>query len=221
MRIAAAAVAVAYIAVQVFQDIVYRVLPTPATPTEELLAGAHPLHLVRSTLMLFAMVGLIFIYTTLALQRIRARPVLAGFAIACFGVFGLLEIGLRSVELFWTQVQLPHEPAGVDQLVAFQAVQGALYFPLMLATWIGSVLLFVLFRDRLLRAILALNLARITARLLTSYAHVPLLPTDVYEQIYLGLVIAFYGPLAYWLCKGRVSDGPAGIANPAGHRSMG
>jgi len=49
----------------------------------------------------------------------------------------------------------------------------------------------------------------------------PLLPTDLYEQIYLGLVIAFYGPLAYWLCKGRVSDGSAGIADPAGHRSMG
>jgi len=215
IRIAAAVVAVAYIAVQGFQDFVYRTLPVPETPAEELLQGAAPLHLVRSTLMLFAMLGLVFIYTTIALQRLRARPLLASVAIAGFGVFGLLEIALRSVELFWTQVQLPAaylanpDPGILDRLATFQAVQGALYFPLMLATWIGSVALYVLFAPPprihwVLRAALALNLVRITARMLTTFAGIPLLPTAIYEQIYIGLVLAFYVPVTYWLL--RVDD---------------
>jgi hypothetical protein len=209
MRTAAGVVAIAYLAIQVFQDIVYRSLPVPATPADDLAQSATTLHVVRSTLMLFAMVGLVVIYTTVALQRIRVRPIVASVAIACFGVFGLFEIGLRSVELFWTQLQLPaayaatHDPGILDQAAAFAAIQGALYFPLMLSTWIGSVALWIMFPDRLIRAIVAINLARITARMLTVYAGIPLLPTAIYEQIYLGLVIVFYAPLAYWLLRVR------------------
>ncbi|HWU87167.1 MAG TPA: hypothetical protein VN253_07830 [Kofleriaceae bacterium] len=215
IRVAAGVVALVYVAIQAFQDYVYRVMPTPETPLDELLQGAEPLHVVRSTLMLFAMFGLIFVYGTLCAQRLRARPMLAAGAFAGFFVFGLLEIGLRSVELFWTQLQLPvayaasHDPAIVDQLATFQAIQGALYFPLSFSTLLGSVALFFLFEtpprlNYVIKAIAVFNILRIGARMMTGYAGVELFPTAAYEQMYLGMVVVFYVPAAYWLF--RVSD---------------
>ena len=216
-RVAAAVAAVVYIGVQAFQAYVYAVLPAAATSAEELVQGAETLHVARSVAMLLAMFGLVFIYTVIALQRIRTRPVQAGFAIACFFLFGLLEIGLRSVELFWTQIQLPaayassHDPAILDQLATFQSVQAALYFPLQLSTLIGSVVMFVMFAPPprihwVIRAAFALNIARIAARMATSYLAIPLLPTAFYEQVYFVLVVLFYAPVAYWLFALRSDD---------------
>ena len=212
LRRAAAVVALAYIAVQGFQDYVYRALPEPSTPADELIQGAMPLHLARSTAMLFAMFGLIFLYGVICLQRVRARPVLAGAAFLCFFVFGLLEIGLRSTELFWTQIRLPaayaasHDPAIVDQMATFQAVQGALYFPLQLSTLIGAIAMLFLFEtppqiNWVIRAALAVNVLRIATRMLTLYAGIPLFPTGAYESVYIILVLLFYVPVAYWLFK--------------------
>lgn len=218
LRIAAGVTALVYLGIQVFQDYVFRTLPVPATPAEELMAGAHPLHLARSTLMLFAMFGLVFIYGVIALQRARTRPILAGTAFLSYFTFGLLEIGLRSTELFWTQIQLPaayaatHDPAILDQVATFQAVQSALYFPLGFSTLIGSVLMLFLFEtpprlNWVIRIAFAWNALRITARTLTGYAGLPILPGALYEKIYLfGVVAAFYVPAAYWLFK--VPDEP-------------
>src|SRR3569833_4027977 len=129
LRRAAAIVASVYFAIQGFQEYVFRALPEPATPSEALIAGAHPLHLARSTAMLAAMFGLIFLYAVVSLPRARARPVLAGFTFLAFFLVGLLEIGLRSVELIWTQLELPAAyaraaaPAILDQVATYAAVQ--------------------------------------------------------------------------------------------------
>src|SRR5262249_22742215 len=48
-RIAAAVTAIAYIAIQGFQEVVFRSLGEPATPAEALALGAHPLQIARST----------------------------------------------------------------------------------------------------------------------------------------------------------------------------
>jgi hypothetical protein len=191
---------------------VFRTLPTPTTLAEELLQGAEPLHVARSTAMLVAMFGLVFLYTVIALQRARTRPVQAGFAALCFFVFGLLEIGLRSVELFWTQLRLPSayvaspDAAIVDQLATFRAVQAALYFPLQLATLVGSIVMFCLFAPPprihvVIRVALAINIARIATRMATVYLGVPLFPAAAYEHLYLVMVVLFYAPVAYWLVR--------------------
>lgn len=212
LRRAAGVVAVAYIAVQGFQEYVYRVLPEPGTPAEELLLGAHPLHLARSTAMLLAMFALVFLYGVICLQRVRTRPVLAGAAFLSYFMFGLLEIGLRSTELFWTQIRLPaaylagHDPAILDQAATFQAVQSALYFPLQLSTLIGAIAMFFLFDappriNHVLGAAIALNVLRIATRMLTLYAGIPVFPTGAYENVYFVLVLLYYVPVAYWLFR--------------------
>ena len=48
-RLAAAAVAVLYIAIQSFQWFVFSQLPTPDGPAQELLQGPLPLNLARAT----------------------------------------------------------------------------------------------------------------------------------------------------------------------------
>jgi hypothetical protein len=210
LRRIAGIAALAYVAVQAFQTYVFAVLPAPTTPADELMQGAEPLHLVRSTSMLFAMFALIFIYGVICVQRLRTRPVLAVSAFLCFFMFGMLEIGLRSTELFWTQVALPaeyaatHSPAILERLAVFQAIQGALYFPLSIATLLGSIAIIAMFEtppriNYVIKVIAALNAMRIAARTLTAYAGVPLFPTASYERFYFVMVVVFYVPAAYWL----------------------
>jgi hypothetical protein len=210
IRVTAGIVALAYIAIQVLQEYIYRTLSAPTTSVEELLAGAHPLHVTRSALMLFGIAGATFVYIAVPLHRVRARPVAAGVAIAAFGVWAIFELGLRSVELFWTQLQLPaayaatHDAGIVEQLTTFSAVQAALYVPLMGASLVGSVAMVLVARrtgDRLLVAVFAFNALRVVVRMLSAYAGVPLLPAGVYDQVYLGIVVIVHGPLAYWLMR--------------------
>lgn len=212
LRVAAAIVAIIYTAIQAFQEYAFRALPEPTTPADALMLGAHPLHLARSTMMLAAMFGLIFLYTVVAMQRAKERPVLAGFTFLSFLLFGFLEIGLRSVELIWTQVQLPaayaqtHDPAILDQVAAFESVQHALYLPLGFSVLLGSVLGVWLFStgrrlDRVVQAVFVINIARNALRQLTVYAGVNVFPSPAYESLYFPLVVAFYLPLAYWLIK--------------------
>lgn len=219
LRAAAAATAIVYIAIQAFQEVVFRMLGEPATPAEALAVGGHPLQIARSTAMLAAMFGLLFLYGVICAQRARARPVLAGFTFLSFLLFGFLEIGLRSVELIWTQLELPAayarapDPAILDRVAVFQSVQHALYLPLGFSVLLGSVLgawLFATGRalDRVIQVVFVLNALRNATRLLTVYAGVPLFPAGAYDAAYFAMVIAFYGPVAYWLVK-RDDPGPA------------
>jgi hypothetical protein len=212
LRMAAATVAVAYIAIQGFQEYVFRVIGEPATPAEGLAFGAHPLHIARSTAMLAAMFGLVFLYGVIFLQRARERPVLAGFGFLAFLWFGFLEIGLRSVELIWTQLELPAayaraaDPAILDQVAVFEAVQHALYVPLGLAVLIGSALgawLFATGRalDRVIQAVFVFHVLRNVTRMLTVYVGWPLFPAGAYNTAYFAMTVAFYGPVAYWLIR--------------------
>ena len=216
--------ALRYLAVQGFQEYVYRALPEPAAPVDALMIGAHPLHLAPSTAMFFAMFGLIFLYGAICVQRARARPVLACFTFLAFLLFGFLEIILRSIELVWTQVTLPaayaatHDPAILDKVATFGAVQTALYLPLGLSVLIGSILAIWLFAtgsriDRVIQAVFVLNVLRNATRLVTSYAGLPVFPTAAYEAAYFPMVVAFYSSVAYWFVK-RQAD--ARGADPAG-----
>lgn len=211
-RVAAAIVAIAYIAIQGFQEYVFRSIGEPATPAEGLALGAHPLHIAHSTAMLAAMFGLIFLYGAICLQRLRERPVLAGFTFLSFLLFGFLEIGLRSVELIWTQLELPAayarapDPAILDRVATFESVQRELYVPLGLSVLIGSVFgawLFATGRkiDRLIQVVFVLNALRNATRMLTVYVGWPLFPAAAYDAAYFAMVVAFYAPVAYWFVK--------------------
>jgi hypothetical protein len=225
LRNAAAMVALLYVGVQAFQEYVYRTLPTPSSPADELMAGASSLHVARSTLLLFAMFGLLFIFGVIALAGARRRPVLAGAAFLAYVVFFLLEIGLRSTELFWIQLQLPaayaasHDPALVEQMQTFQAVQGALYFPLGFSTLLGSVMMMLLFdvpprRNWVVRIAFGWNALRIAARQLTAYAGIAILPAAIYETYYFPItVLAFYVPVAWWLWRAEPALPPAAAAS--------
>ena len=212
LRVAAAVVALAYIAVQVFQEYVFRAVGEPGTPAEALVFGHHPLHVARSTAMLAAMFALVFLYGVICLQRAKDRPVLAGFTFLAFLLFGFLEIGLRSVELFWTQLELAPayartpDPAILGQAAVFEAVQHALYVPLGFAVLLGSALGASLFAtgrkiDRVIQIVFVLNALRNATRMLTVYAGWPLFPDAAYTAAYLPMVIAFYAPAAYWLVR--------------------
>jgi hypothetical protein len=214
LRLAAGVVALAYIAVQGFQEYVFRTMAAPASPAEGLMQGAATAHVVRSSLMLAAMFGLVFLHGVLCLHRARERPVLAAAGFLGFLLFGALEIGLRSVELFWTQLQLPAayaaqpDPAILERLATFQAVQGALYAPLMAGFCLGSVALFVLYTpppraDLAVRLVAGANILRNLTRFFTGYAGIPLFPDTVYEPAYFPMVIALYAPLAWWLLRAR------------------
>ncbi len=218
-RLAAAAVAIVYIAIQGFQELVFRTVGEAETPAQSLALGAHPLHIARSIAMLAAMFGLVFLYTAICLQRVRDRPVLAGFTFLAFQLFGLLEIGLRSVELIWTQIELPAayarapDPAILDKVATFEAVQHALYLPLGFAVLLGSALGVWLFAsgrpiDRVIQAAFALNVLRNATRMITVYIGWPLFPAEAYSAAYFPLVIAYYAPVVYWLA--RRDDPPPG-----------
>ena len=209
-RVAAAVVAIVYIVIQGFQEYVFRTIGEPASPAEALALGAHPLQIARSTAMLAAMFGLIFLYGAICVQRARERPVLAGFTFLAFLLFGFLEIGLRSIELIWTQIDLPAayarapDPAILARVATFEAVQRALYLPLGLSVLIGSVLGAWLFAsgrrlDRIAQVVFVMHALRNAARTLTVYAGIPLFPGPAYDAAYFPLVVAFYAPVAYWL----------------------
>jgi hypothetical protein len=211
LRLAAAVVALVYIAIQGFQEYVFRAVGEAATPAEALALGAHPLQVARSTAMLAAMFGLVFLYAVICLQR-RDRPVLAGFTFLAFLLFGFLEIGLRSVELIWTQLELPAayarapDPAILDRVATFGAVQHALYLPLGLGVLIGSALgawLFATGRriDRIVQAVFVFHALRNVARMTTVYIGWPLFPAAAYDAAYFAMVVVFYAPVAYWLIR--------------------
>ncbi|WP_243293300.1 hypothetical protein [Geothrix mesophila] len=220
-RLAAGFLALGYVAVQGFQDYVFAVFQAPANAAEELLQGAAGLHLARSALMLVWMFALIFIAWVICARGMRRRPILAWAAFFGFFMFGLFEVALRSVELFWTQIQLPAEylkatepavRAGIlDKVATFQSVQHALYFPLMLAPCLGSLGVYFLFPGSprihwALKAVMAIAVARMTVRLLT-YADIQLMSMAFYEKIYFPLVVIEHLPKAYWLF--RVEDADA------------
>ena len=99
LRVAAAIIALIYIAIQTFQWYVFEQFKTPASAAEELQQGNHSLHLVRSSLMLAAMFMLLYVrYVICFLAGIYNR-FWANLAFICYFIFFMLEVLLRSTEL--------------------------------------------------------------------------------------------------------------------------
>ncbi len=163
--------------------------------------------------MLLAIFGLLFIYFTICFSFYLHNKAGAILAFLGFFVFFLLEIGLRSTELFYFQIQLPGAyQATTDGILrgemlrsfeAFQGIQHALYFPLMFAPMIGSVILLAIIpRRRVHWPILAafgINGVRLLIRILAEYLGWDLLGANFTDRSYLPLVYIIFGLTAWWL----------------------
>ena len=215
-RLSAAAMAILYVAIQTFQSFVFWQLPVPDGAVQALLQGPIPLNVARAASMLLSFFGLAYMFLVVCAAHYRRNPMLAVGAFLGFFVFCLLEVVLRSVELFHVQLHLPEvyaaatTDAGRDQVLAslsaFQSVQLALYFPLMLAQALASLALCLWARggqgDLLLRVVMGINAARLFTRMCGLYLHVPWFDA-VNESLYLVLVYVIYGGIAAWLVMRR------------------
>lgn len=215
IRLGAAIVALAYIAIQSFQSYVFGQFTAPASVAEELQQGNHPLHLVRSSLMLAAMFGLLYVrYVICSLAAVSNR-FWATLAFICYFVFFMLEVLLRSTELFYTQLHLPKALEAnandlsriADKLQTFQLIQSALYFPLILAATGSYIILFFLFSPAkqkinwLFKFVMGVDIVRSVWRLSSDYFGVQWLQGNLYDEIYLPLVFTTFGSLCIWLLK--------------------
>lgn len=127
-------------------------------------------------------------------------------------MFCLLEVGLRSVELFCVFLELPSRYAAaasaaeqarvLDAQATFQAVQRALYFPLGLCWLIGSALIALGLGARrfdwLAQWAFGLNALRLLLRSFDVYVLGPEFD-DLYGALYLPLVFLAFVPIAAWL----------------------
>jgi len=213
-RVAAAAVAFVYVAIQSFQWYAFTRLPETQEPVASLMQGPLPLNLVRAGTMLLSFFGLLYLFLVVCAIVARRRPRLAITAFLGFFTFCLLEIQLRSVELFYVYLELPRryqaattaleQARALEAQAAFQGVQYALYFPLGLAWMIGSLLVLLGLGDEpvdwLARWAFGLNAVRLALRTFDSYVLGPRFDA-LYSDLYLPMVVLTFVPLAIWLLR--------------------
>jgi hypothetical protein len=200
-RRVAGALVVVYILVQIFQHIVFLVLPEPESAAATLAQAGEPLNLARAALMLLSFFGLAYAFVVVCLASPGPSSIFALFGLL---LFCGLEIGLRSIELFWLFLQRP----SVDAATTFGAIQGALYFPLMLGQALGSAVLALSpaprgRRDLLLRVGFGANALRLLLRLAGIFLHISALDA-LSGGLYLPLVFLVYAPIAVWLLQRSV-----------------
>jgi hypothetical protein len=217
MKVGAGIVCVLYILVQTFQWWVFAQAPSATpTPLEDFLFSAQPLSILRSWLMLLSMFGLFYIFFVLCLSIYETHKAASLLALTGFFVFFLLEIILRSIELFYTQVHLPAEYAAttdparreaiLSHVTQFQQIQRALYFPLGLSQTVGSFIIAGVYPATLryhyaIKAIMVINGLRLLLRQLTVYGGIPAFPGDLYDTLYLPLVYVTFGVMAWWFFR--------------------
>lgn len=217
MKIGAGVVCILYILVQSFQWWVFAQAPSATpTPVEDFLFNAEPFSILRSWLMLFSMFGLFYIFFVLCLSVYDTRPAASILALVGFFVFFLLEIVLRSIELFYLQLQLPAAYAAAtdavdrEQLLSyvaqFQQVQFAVYFPLGLSQTIGSFIIAGVCPTSpryhyAIKAVMFFNGLRLFLRMLTNYGGIDAFPTYWYDTLYLPMVYITFGVMAWWFFK--------------------
>jgi hypothetical protein len=212
-RVAAAIVALAYVGVQSFQSYVFGALLPTGDAAQALLQGSHPLNLARALSMLLSFFGLAYLFLVACAIGFRRRPSAALVAFLGFFVFCLLEVVLRSIELFHIYLALPTQfqaaataverSALLDQQALFGSIRHAVYFPLGLSWVLGSALLCYAIGDqridRLAQFAFGLNAVRLVLRQLDVYAFPPSDFDALYEVLYLPLVWLTFVPIAIWL----------------------
>jgi hypothetical protein len=212
-RFIAAMIAFAYILIQSFQSYVLSVLPPTTSPTNEFLQGSLGINIWRSTLLLLSFWGLMYVFLVVCVQNLKRNFTATVFAFLGLFIFCLLEVCLRSVELFYFQIHLPvlyqqtagaaEQKAITDLAAGFQSIQFALYFPLLFSQMIGSLILAATFErssrlNYLIIFAFALNGFRLIARMLGMFLHINWF--DSFSSgLYLPLVFVIFGLIGIWL----------------------
>ena len=211
---AAALVALAYVGIQSFQWFVFSRLPETTDAVAALLQGPHPHNIARALTMLFSFVGLAYLFLVTCGIVARRSPAMAVAAGLGFLVFCVMELQLRSVELFHVFLALPQQYLAaataaqqaqvLHDAAQFQAIQHALYFPLGLSWLLASALICFALRgsrfDGLARWAFGLNALRLLLRMLDVYVFGPHFDA-LYSTLYLPLVWLSFVPLAIWLWR--------------------
>lgn len=224
---AAALVALAYVAIQSFQWFVFARLPETSDAVAALLQGPHPLNIARAVTMLLSFVGLAYLFLVTCGIVARRSPATAVGAGVAFMVFCVMELQLRSIELFHVFLALPPQyqaaaTAAQQALVLhdqaqFQGIQHALYFPLGLTWLLASALVCIGLRgsrfDWLARWAFGLNALRLLLRMLDVYVFGPHFDA-LYSTLYLPLVWLSFVPLAIWLWRREPGPLMARVAAP-------
>lgn len=213
IRRSAAFIAIAYILVQSFQWYVFAQFPAAANVQEEMMQGHHPLHITRSWLMLISMFAMLILNMTVCYIASKINLFWSVVAMAGYFTFYLLEISLRSVELFYTQLYLPQQALNaapgtlqniLDKFSTFGNIQHALYFPLIFSTTICYFSLFFIFRPKVHRIIWLVMLANILRsgwRLGADFLNIGWLQGSLYNTLYLPMVVLLFGLTAIWLLR--------------------
>jgi len=192
-RVAAAIVAIAYLAIRRFQEYVFHSIGEAREPRgEPRVRRASAPHRRASTAMLAAMFGLIFLYAAVCLQRLRERPVLAGFMFLSFLLFRLSRDrpavrradldAARAASRVRARTRIPRSSIGSPRSspcsTRCTCRSGS-------RCWSGTcsgAWLFATDRriDRVIQAVFVLTVLRNATRLLTVYAGWPLFPSGAY-----------------------------------------
>jgi hypothetical protein len=213
MKRTAAIVCICYILIQSYQWWVFSLAPATSTPLSDFLFDGEPKSIVRSWLMLLSMFGLLYVHYILTYASPTRNRSAQGLTFTAFFTFFLLEVMLRSVELFYVQMQLPVDyvqgsatvRAGILAFVTqFRKIQGALYFPLGVSWMLASFTLARLYPSRpafhnLIKIAFYFNGVRLLMRTATGYLGVNLFPDPIYDTLYLPMVFVVFGLSALWL----------------------
>lgn len=222
MRMSAAVVAIIYILVQTFQWWVFAIVPDTGNVITDFLNGGNKLNIYRSWLMLLSMFGLLYLFFTICFDDFAQQKGWRILAFTGFFIFCLLELFIRSIELFFVQGYLvdtyatansADREAIIKTVKSLQQVWWALYFPLGFSQLVGSIILAGLYLkstgiDRLIKVIFIINSCRLFLRMLDSYLDINILgiSTLLNNELYLPLVIIMFGLKAVWLVKSPLKE---------------
>jgi hypothetical protein len=226
MKRAAFIVCILYICIQSFQWWVFSRLPESGSQAADFLSGHERLNIIRSVCMLLAMFGLLYVFFAVCYAGFSHNKIASLFAFLGYFVFFILEICLRSVELFYIQIQLPNEYLATgDQTVrqnilhtvqTFAGIQHALYFPLMFCTLLSSLIIIATFPrtpriNYIILLVFVLNSLRLIFRIKGSFIVADPVSDFLNGALYLPLVYVFFGLKAFWFLKThRLQSGASG-----------
>lgn len=209
----AAFICILYIAVQCFQEYVFQTIPQPQNIVDELNQGFHTLHLIRSALLLLIFFVLVYVYAVIVYTDFNSNRLMYSLAFIAMLFFCLIEIGLRSIEFFYIQIDLvwnymlskgqAGKETALENFNLFKLVQRSLYFPLLISQLIGSIIIARLFSVKpkfniLIKFAFGLNACRLLLRVGEIFLYMSFLD-HINGILYLPLAFIIYGSIAIWL----------------------
>jgi hypothetical protein len=215
MKWASLILCLAYILVQTFQWWVFSKAPAENNPASFFLFDASLISVVRSWLMLLSMFGLLYIHFVVSYQNYEVNSAACKIAFTSFYTFFLLEVVLRSIELFYIQIQLPNDylnnssadkEAILSTVTQFRQIQSAVYFPLGISWMVGSFIVGFLFPEKpgfnyLVKVAFWFNGVRLLLRSATVYLGLNMFPDGAYGTLYLPMVVIVFGLSAAWFWR--------------------